>query len=1728
MVLTSQSFNVSAAMQDSLLAPEDTVISTEIADPALAEEELPEISPEETELSETLDEGTSVDVLIGEDVIEEGAEVLSGPEETVDTDVVESTAVETETPEGEDIPASQYLTVKTVNGRNELCLRYPGTPLSDQVPVATSFTIPKNVDYIPKDSNLFYNNQKVLSIDFQDIVSDNLVIAEGAFENSSIKGFYASEKYKTISANTFKDCTNLVAFDFKDIETISSNAFEGCTSFGSGDNITWTNKITTIGDGAFKNTGFEILNLNSIIDGTDIVKIGSHAFENCSKLKQVTVPFNVNYIPEYAFSGCSNLTTITVNASTAGTVVGSYAFKDCISIKNLGGTPSATNKGESFKVVELKPNAFIGCTGLTTMVFPNELHTVGAKAFDNCNKITDVEFHYHNASDWADDVLKIADDAFTGTARNNTTIKGYDGVVEQYSNNNNFKKFVSLITAHTIKGNDASGRFNAGASLTTDQPNNKAKPRTKVTMTVTPKDPYRVRRNDLYDINGGLNANDIKFVSGDDKKQVFEFIMPFNDVVIDASALGFYKDEQIKDATTSVTIVKYEDKEMFREIEGGVWRANHPGYMGQIYIDASKGGNNYKLGQWMFEYKSSNENIVKVDARGVITSIGEGDATITATYRGTGLKAVTIPINVGPAVDITKLTIDPKNPAQGITIGAENNKTIDGVKYDSVPVITIDQTYLRSGSKDVELELLATADGSTTSYVVKADWIIGDDVIAAIKNKTTNDNKNTLTIKKGVSGDTYVRASHNTYRKDKDDKDIILYAYLLVRVVDITPRVNVDEVIIDTNCDAGWNANANVTGGTPISLIAANGYTINDDYVLDFYRGANSNSLTPYNGLIVKKTTQTEDHNYRIIFNPQGSDSGLGAASSAGKSKTYSGNNKLWIHGRQKDGNNIETDFYSPINKLTIKNEQIKLAAVASGQINLLYSNNCYYPIPYGAAKADDVNIAGCYDELPRKDSEKYDQDGNTSYIDRYVAATVGKVIYTNNISYETAEVFGVSLWDQDHYKAWSRKEAGYTDDGAVPAGVTDKLANNFNIGLLTRDGSYDRDFIVTRSDKPLATNRVNDKDIDVVKGYIAVYFKGHSKPVFQAVVIPTKVTYPSYALSETSITENSKITSGVFRFKIMDSAKKKVMASDKTIEKVELDMTQGSVFTKVENSGEDIVLTASAGRLTGKKTAIVKVTKKNWCKPATYKYSVNYVEKEPAAKLKNSSVKLNRWYPGQNVETELALNQANCTLSLLGGFTYSGSDKLAADAGKIKLTATPVLNYQNKFTIKAEFVNATNLPMKGTYKFSFTPRYTYGAGTPVSLKPMTINVQVLDNQPTLRLGASTYIFNMDYQGLENKEVTAAFGNLPAGVELKDIVIDTSTAKWTLYKSAKDADVEKIVGGKIAITREYNEAKKKWFMTFKLNDTGLKNRDFTITYDLSDITVNGTKIKPIRLTVKGINKEPTVSVSKRGNLNCIDYVTPVKYTAKFANLTGPEYSGIDVIGLSDNKVSAFLKAERDNTDNKITNITLIPGAEMPNKNYEFQLVYRFKAGDLQNDNLAVYTKKITLKPVQRTPKLRFILDNNSRLKKAVFFSGVKGDDREVSVDLTKTSEFKTRITKVKIKDSNAAILRSAFEVDYSKLTAYVAGSGEETLPIAINTYANLSAKTKQLYTGEIKIKCTNPELLKAGKVYKLVLETEFDGQFYKTDKNGNYVLDANGNRIKINGSTITVPVVVYK
>lgn len=74
-------------------------------------------------------------------------------------------------------------------------------------------------------------------------------------------------------------------------------------------------------------------NCTSVQIGNNVKCIGTNAFNNCTNLKNVTLPGCVNSVGSCAFNGCSNLSTVTLGANTKK--IGDNAFKNCKNLKTI-------------------------------------------------------------------------------------------------------------------------------------------------------------------------------------------------------------------------------------------------------------------------------------------------------------------------------------------------------------------------------------------------------------------------------------------------------------------------------------------------------------------------------------------------------------------------------------------------------------------------------------------------------------------------------------------------------------------------------------------------------------------------------------------------------------------------------------------------------------------------------------------------------------------------------------------------------------------------------------------------------------------------------------------------------------------------------------------------------------------------------------------------------------------------------------------------------------------------------------------------------------------------------------------------------------------------------------------------------------------------------------------------------------------------------------------------
>lgn len=128
-------------------------------------------------------------------------------------------------------------------------------------------------------------------------------IGDHAFEASNVQEAVLPAGLKTIGAYAFRKCSNITR-------------------------VTLPDGLTTLGEGAFQQC--EALVTADLMNPMDITSIPRYAFDGCSGLRNVYLPFFIEAVGDYAFRGCASLRQIQFVAPTK--TIGAYAFSGCQAI----------------------------------------------------------------------------------------------------------------------------------------------------------------------------------------------------------------------------------------------------------------------------------------------------------------------------------------------------------------------------------------------------------------------------------------------------------------------------------------------------------------------------------------------------------------------------------------------------------------------------------------------------------------------------------------------------------------------------------------------------------------------------------------------------------------------------------------------------------------------------------------------------------------------------------------------------------------------------------------------------------------------------------------------------------------------------------------------------------------------------------------------------------------------------------------------------------------------------------------------------------------------------------------------------------------------------------------------------------------------------------------------------------------------------------------------------
>ncbi len=187
-------------------------------------------------------------------------------------------------------------------------------------------------------------------------------IGSGAFYgNKKLRRVVVSESVSIIWAGVFKDCTNLSEVILpQSMEFISSRAFENCVNL----------KEITLPDG--------------------MTKLGDHVFAGCVNLREVILPDTIVQLYGGVFEGCKNLERVHLPAMAEGLDYGVETwiprvdgcfFKGCEKLKEV------TIPKNIQKFME---GTFAGCTSIQKIVFENPDTMLGQDTFGRKAKYPEV------------------------------------------------------------------------------------------------------------------------------------------------------------------------------------------------------------------------------------------------------------------------------------------------------------------------------------------------------------------------------------------------------------------------------------------------------------------------------------------------------------------------------------------------------------------------------------------------------------------------------------------------------------------------------------------------------------------------------------------------------------------------------------------------------------------------------------------------------------------------------------------------------------------------------------------------------------------------------------------------------------------------------------------------------------------------------------------------------------------------------------------------------------------------------------------------------------------------------------------------------------------------------------------------------------------------------------------------------------------------------------------
>lgn len=312
----------------------------------------------------------------------------------------------------EDCPALMAVTFSYNLSDKKPCLRRIGNNTFKNCINLQRLDFPYGITHIGSDAFLRCTSLKHLEwggpqeisvgrIDFTGVPLSRIVY-HGNVRMSDARDFQKLEFLKEVRYDTYatevqsgiyKNLPTLKEVHLDNVTKINSSAFMNCTGLRE---LTLPNELEEIGNYAFANC----ISLENIQTPANVTRIGEYSFYGCRNLQKLTLNENLQRIYACAFKACHALEEITIPMSVKSFY--SSALDSCTSLKSItigGYEPlSISNIAPQSPVESLTLRGNMGSSqfkhlkSLKTLRFSDYCDEIGSNAFYGCQELTDVDF----------------------------------------------------------------------------------------------------------------------------------------------------------------------------------------------------------------------------------------------------------------------------------------------------------------------------------------------------------------------------------------------------------------------------------------------------------------------------------------------------------------------------------------------------------------------------------------------------------------------------------------------------------------------------------------------------------------------------------------------------------------------------------------------------------------------------------------------------------------------------------------------------------------------------------------------------------------------------------------------------------------------------------------------------------------------------------------------------------------------------------------------------------------------------------------------------------------------------------------------------------------------------------------------------------------------------------------------------------------------------------------